>query len=187
MLFRSTAGMVQAGERIIDKGEIITAHTYQLLNSLRIESDKQEETMQGANLMLIGEILIITMLMILLYLYLYLFRRKIYKEQKNIIFILLIQLLIGSITALVIRFSSLSIYIVPFALLPIIIRTFFDSRTALFVHIITIFILSTITNNPFEFTLLQISGGMMAVSCLKDLSSRDQLAKASFYILSQFT
>ncbi|MBQ5778854.1 MAG: HDIG domain-containing protein [Paludibacteraceae bacterium] len=181
-----TAGMVQAGERIIDKGEIITAHTYQLLNSLRIESDKQEETMQGANLMLIGEILIITMLMILLYLYLYLFRRKIYKEQKNIIFILLIQLLIGSITALVIRFSSLSIYIVPFALLPIIIRTFFDSRTALFVHIITIFILSTITNNPFEFTLLQISGGMMAVSCLKDLSSRDQLAKASFYIFINY-
>ena len=183
-----TSGMVQKGERIIDKGEIITPEIYTMLNSLQKESNKKATSIfHDSYLVMIGEIIIIFMLILLLTLYLNLFRPQIYKSTNNLVFISLLILLIAGIASFVIRGSNLSVLIVPFAILPIIIRVFYDSRTALFVHVITVLIVSFMVPNPFLFIILQIAAGMAAVSGLKDLTQRSQLTQTAFYIFLTYS
>ena len=174
--------MIQTGERIIDRGEIVTPELFVVLNSLKIENDKRKSSVQQSALVLIGEIVIITILIVLFFLYLYLFRPRIFNNFGNLFFISLVILMMVGLTTLSLSYSNLSYYMVPFALLPIIIRVFFDSRTALFAHIITMLIISFMVDNPFQFIVLQIAVGMAAVSSLKDMTQRSQLAQTALYI-----
>jgi len=181
-----TSGMVQVGERVIDRGEIVNQANYQVLNSLRIESEKHNSTIQKSSVVVIGEIIMILGLMTLLFLYIYLFRPRIYDTFSNQILILSLVLLMVGLTSLAIRINTFSYYMVPFALLPIVIRVFFDSRTALFAHIITMLMISFMVDNSFQFILLQITVGMAAVSSLKDMSQRSQLAQTALYIFLSY-
>jgi len=182
-----TSGMIQAGERIVDRGEIVTKRTYGLLNSLKIELEKQKSTTNQYNLTWIGESILIGSLMMLLFLYLYLFRQHYYERKRDLFFLLLMILMMISFAVLSIKIPILNIYIVPFALLPIIIRTFFDSRTALFVHTITILQISLIAPDSFEFVLLQLAAGMTVVSSLKDLTQRSQLFRAAILVFASYS
>lgn len=181
-----TSGMIQSGERIIDRGEIVSPSNYLVLNSLKIESEKRKTSLQQTSIVLIGEIIMILGLITLLYLYIYLFRPRIYDSFSNVLFILLLILIVVSLASFTIRYTSLSVYMVPFALLPIIIRVFFDARTSLFAHIITVLIISFMVDNAFQFILLQITIGMVAVSSLKDMSQRSQLAQSALYIFLSY-
>ena len=181
-----TSGMIQSGERIIGRGEIVTPNIYLVLHSLKIESEKRNSSLQQSSIAVIGEIVMVLGLMILLFLYIYLFRPRIYESSSNLILILLLILMIVALTSFTISFTTLSYYMVPFALLPIIIRVFFDSRTALFAHIITVLIISFMVDNAFQFILLQITIGMAAVSSLKDMSQRSQLAQTALYIFLSY-
>jgi putative nucleotidyltransferase with HDIG domain len=181
-----SSGMVQSGERIIDRGEIVTPANYLVLRSLKIESEKRKTSLQQSSIVIVGEIVMILGLITLLFLYIYLFRPRIYDSLSNIVFILLVILLVVSLTAFTIRYTALSYYMVPFALLPIIIRVFFDARTSLFAHIITVLIISFMVDNAFQFALLQITIGMVAVSSLKDMSQRSQLAQSALYIFISY-
>ncbi|HON01968.1 MAG TPA: HDIG domain-containing protein [Paludibacteraceae bacterium] len=182
-----TVGMVQSGERIIDKGEIVSPEAYAILRSLQIENENRKSAFEQTAIVLTGKILLVIGLITLLILYIYLFRPRILDNFNNLLFLSLLIILIVGLTSLTIRYSSLSYYIVPFALLPIIVRVFYDSRTALFVHIIVIFIVSFMTDNPFQFALLQITAGMVAVSSLKDMTQRSQLAQTALYIFLSYT
>ena len=182
-----TSGMVQSGERIIDRGEIVTQNMFQVLNSLKIESEKRKtNTIQQSSVVVLGEILMTVCLVTLFFLYIYLFRPRIFEATSNVVMILLLMLLIISSTSLIISYTSVSYFMVPFALLPVIIRVFFDSRTALFAHIITVLIISFMVDNAFQFILLQIAVGMAAVSSLKDMSQRSQLAQTAIYIFISY-
>ncbi len=177
-----TSGMVQTGERIIDRGEIVTPETFLILQSLKKEYEKRKESIQQSSLVLLGEVIIIAGLITLFFLYIYLFRPRIFDKFGNLLFLSLLILMMVGITSFTLKYTNLSIYMVPFALLPIIIRVFFDSRTALFAHIITMLIISLMADNSFQFILLQITIGMAAVSSLKDMTQRSQLAQSALYI-----
>jgi hypothetical protein len=175
-----TTGMVQTGERIIDRGEIVNIESFKILRSLKIEFDKRKASIEQSALVTIGQLIIITTLIVLFFLYLNLFRPRIFENFGNLIFISLLILMIIGLASLSAHQQSLHYLMIPFALLPIIIRVFFDSRTALFAHIITMLIISFMVDNPFQFILLQISIGMVAVSSLKDMTQRSQLAQTAF-------
>lgn len=182
-----TSGMIQSGERIIGRGEIVTPGMYLVLHSLKIESEKRNSSLQQSSIVVIGEVIMILGLMTLLFLYIYLFRPRIYDSVSNLVFILLLIFMIVGLTSVTIRYTTLSYYMVPFALLPMIIRVFFDSRTALFAHIITMLIISFMVDNAFQFILLQVTIGMAVVSSLKDMSQRSQLAQTALYIFLSYT
>lgn len=182
-----TTGMVQTGERIIDKGEIVNPVSFKILRSLKIEFDKRKASIQQSTLVKIGQLIIISTLIILFFLYLYLFRPRIFENFGNLVFISLLILMMAGLASLSAHQQSIHYLMVPFALLPIIIRVFFDSRTALFAHIISILIISFMVDNPFQFVLLQIIIGMVAVSSLKDMTQRSQLAQTALYIFFSYT
>lgn len=177
-------GMIQIGERIIDRGDIVTEEKAKILNSLTKEKEiKQGQTFNERSKLLIGRSLIILCLMILFYVYLRLFRKQFYNSKR--IVTLLLMMIVGFCvaTSLIITHTSASlVYVIPFALLPIIISTFFDTRTALYANYITIFISSLVVPSPFEFVLLQATAGMVTISSLRDLSQRSQLIRTAIII-----
>ena len=179
-----TAGMVQAHEKIIDKGEIVKHQQFKVLNSLKTEYRESREEKDN-NWVMFGEILLIAGLLFLFSLYICLFRPE-YISIKNVLFfILMIILIIGS-ASLILKYSLPSVNIVPFALIAIIVRIFFDSRTALFVHIITVLIVSFFVQYSYLFVLLHIPAGMVAVSSLKQLTHRSQLVKGAIFIFINY-
>ncbi len=181
-----TNGMVQAGERIVDKGEIVTHRTAAQLNSLKIELNKQKGTADQYDFMWLGQVILATSLMTLLFLYIYLFRMHIYENIKSVLFILLMIVLMSAFAALTFRFGF-PVFVVPFALVAILVRIFFDSRTALFAHIITVLQISISVPDSFGFVLLQLTAGMSVISSLKDLTQRSQLARTAFIVFISYT
>lgn len=184
-----TEGLVQTGERVIDKGDLVTESSYRVLTSLQIAMNKMQGEASQSWIILLGEILIVTGLMTLLFLYIFLFRRReIFARFKNVLFIVMMIVLIVGCAFSVISFTSFSIYLVPFALLPVMICTFFDSRSALFAHIITVLMVSfVVRSSQFEFVVLQIAVGMTVITSLRDLTQRSQLVKTAGLIFVTYS
>lgn len=181
-----TAGIVQTGEKIVDKGEIVTTHTDMMLQSLKIEMNKRTSTFRESSYVLAGEIILVLGLLLLLTLYFKLFRAEIYESYNNLLLIVILILLIVGLVAIVLKLTQLSIYVVPFALLPIIVRVFFDSRTAFFTHTVTILLVAFMVPNPFLFIVLQFVAGMTAVTGLKDMTGRGQLTQTTLLIFVSY-
>lgn len=177
-----TEGLVQRGERIIDRGEIISPEVYRMLFSLKKVAEVRSVA-SGGNGVLIGQIVLVFGLFILQFLFLWFFRPFTYERKANVIFILILITGMVLLTSLVVHSGSITVYMIPYAILPIMIRTFFDSRTALFAHIITVLISSTIVASPYEFLLLQIAAGMTSVYSLRDLTQRSQLVLCAILVV----
>ena len=183
-----TSGMIQKGERIIDKGEVITEEKYQILKSLQRSVEGEEEFEKQSNVWnIVGNVLIIVILYLLLFAYLYLFRQRILESVRATLFMFLMTVGMLGLLALVTQYLELTEYIVPFAILPLVVRVFFDSRTALYVHIVTILLAAQMVPDATEFVFLQIIVGMVAVSSLKDMNSRSQLVKSALMIFAVYS
>lgn len=182
-----TLGMVKLGERIILQGEIVDAHKYQLLESLK--SSYEKERGEGINRYLVtsGKILLITVLLFLLYAFLFIYRRDIISQFNKLIFLLLIMVVMVLLSIFIDSFPNLHIYMVPLALFPIMVRTFFDSRTAIFSLFITIVLIGFYAPNNYEYILLQLSAGTVAVFSLNKMHRRVHLVLASLWVFLTYT
>ena len=177
-----TQGMVQKGEKIIDKGEIVTDRNYQVLQSLRRAYDDESLGNKQRALSILGEAMLVVLFLCLFVIYLYVFRLQYLRSTSTILFFCLQMLIVIALACLALRFN-LSVYLIPFAWVPILTRVFFDSRTALFLHFTTILITSIMVPAPVEFFFIQIVVGMVAVSSLSDMTRRAQLLQTSAWIL----
>ncbi|MGL5318716.1 MAG: HD family phosphohydrolase [Bacteroidales bacterium] len=178
----NASGMVQTDERIIDKGEIVSPRTFNILYSLKKVTEERSGSINQQIWALIGEILLVIGLFINMFLYLRLFRYSAFVKKKMILFILIMIVSLVLLTASVSTMRLFSIYFVPYAIVPLVVRTFFDSRTALFTHIITILISSFMAPFPYEFLFLQLTVGMTAIYTLRDLTERSQLVRSAAFI-----
>ncbi|KAA6313627.1 hypothetical protein EZS27_035628, partial [termite gut metagenome] len=174
-------GMVQSGQKIIDRGEIINEHTYAVLESLREESDKRSETPGQKRLILTGQILFVGLLVLFLIIYLELFRNCYYERRHRRSLLLLFALMI--LYCVITSLNLFDVYIIPYAMVPIIIRVFFDSRTAFMTLLVMILICSVTVNSPYEFVLFQLCAGLVSIFGLRELSQRSQLLRMSFFIM----
>ena len=180
-------GMVQAGQKIIDKGEIVDTPTYKILNSLQHVYETRTNNVQRQGWLWAGSILLVCILVACFYCYLYFFRhQKIFSNNKDMLFLLSMILLFTVLTELAINHSWFNIYIIPYAMIPITIRTFFDSRTASMTYSVTILMCALMALFPFEFVILQLVAGMIVIYTLKDLSTRVQLIQCSFYVFLSY-
>lgn len=176
-----TQGMVQKGEKIIGKGEIVTDRTYQVLQSLRRAYDDESLGNKQRTLSVLGESMLVLLFLCLFVIYLYVFRIQYLRSTSTVLFFCLQMFLVIALACLALRFNF-SIYLIPFAWVPILTRVFFDSRTALFLHFTTILITSIVVPAPVEFFFIQIVVGMVAVSSLSDMTRRAQLAQTAGWI-----
>ncbi|MCQ2335439.1 MAG: HDIG domain-containing protein [Paludibacteraceae bacterium] len=175
-------GIVQQGEKIIDRGEIVDARTEQILRSLEQYRISQGIDYQRAIWSLISTIALFCCFLMLMVLYLRVFRPTIFSDLRALLFFMLLMTLVIAMACCVERYTTLSIYLVPFAWVPIIIRVFYDSRTALYMHMVVVLICSFVAPAPFEFIVMQMAAGMVAVSSLKDMAQRSQLVQTALWV-----
>ena len=179
-----TQGMVQAGEKIIDTGEIVSERTYQILESLRRTIEEQNISHRQSLTSFIGVGIYIAILVALFGLYLYTYRRKLLDNLRHILFFTILMALVIATAFLVLRYASVGIiFLIPFTWVPIITRVFYDSRTAIFIHIITVFIVSVAAPAPYIFILVQVITGIIAVISLRDMTQRAQLAQTALFVV----
>jgi putative nucleotidyltransferase with HDIG domain len=180
------SGMVQAGEKIVDRGEIVTPQTFNILRSFKqIQEEEGGGTRRQVYLM-IGVALLVAGLMTGLLLYLIYFRKQIYNRPKDTIFLISMSALFILLTEAAVRTGLFSVYIIPYAIIPIVIRTFFESRTAQMTHLITILICSLMLPFAFEFILIQFFVCMVALYALKDLTKRSELINCAVLIVATY-
>lgn len=179
-------GNVLAGQKIIDRGEIVTAKTVHILNSLQKITEQKEGSGTRKNWMIVGDIILITALIMAFMTYLIFFRPREYYDRRNVVFMLMMIVVLCVLTGLFVKLGF-NVYIIPYAMATVMVRTFIDSRTAMLTHLITAIICSLMVPFPQEFLLLQIPVGFMCIFSLKDLSERSQLIKSSFFILLTYT
>lgn len=162
-------------QSIVSKGDIIDAKKFQLLQSLKWEYEEQAGGTVSYFFILLGQILIVTLCLALLIVFLAFFRNDIFLDNTKIIFILLLIILQVLMTRLSLNTQSFSIYLLPFCILPIIIRAFYDTRIALFVHLITVLIISFMAPSRFEFAFIQLVTGMIAIFSIVNMHNRSQI------------
>jgi putative nucleotidyltransferase with HDIG domain len=176
-------GMVQQGQRIIDQGEIVDTHTYNILSSLKRASDERSGGSGANTSKILGHLLLVTLILGSFYMYLLYFRPLEYKRRKRVFFMVSLIVFFVALTAITVRLNLFNVYILPYVIVTIMIRTFIDSRTALFASLATIFLSSLMVPFPFEFIVIQVLAAMTSIFMLKELSERSQLIKSSFFIL----
>jgi putative nucleotidyltransferase with HDIG domain len=179
-------GMVQAGERIVSKGEVVDAKTFQIIESLRREYEKSLGTNFQYNLIYLGQAIFVFGAIFVLYLFLFHFRFEILQNSLKTVFILFLVVLMVAIASITIRVRSDTLYIIPFAILPIIIRSFYDARLALFIHIVTIMIVGFFVPNGFEFVFLNFIAGIVAIFSLTSLNRRGKLFLSSAMVVISY-
>lgn len=182
-----TQGMVQAGERIIFSGDLVTPEKYQVLESLK----KSIETKQGQNidryLLLIGKLVLIVSCMLLLILYLAYFRPEIFNQKRHLTFILFLIILMVVISRFIVTHGLLNIYVIPIAILPILFRVFFDSRTAIYGLMVTCLLIGYFAPNNYEFIFLNLIAGIISVFTLYKLHRRSHLVFTSLWVLFTYS
>ena len=175
-------GFVMNGQKIIDRGEIVDELTYNILRSLEKESNRRGETVTERRLTLAGQSLFVVLFIGVFFIYLELFRSDYYQKRGSVTLLLSLMLLFSVLSSLIVEHALMSIYIVPFAMLPLIIRIFLDSRTAFMAHVITVLLCSITLRSPHEFILLQLVAGMAAIFSLRELSQRSQLLRSALLV-----
>lgn len=182
-------GMIKAGEKIITQGEVVNERKFRALESYRQEYEANLTGSSRIYFIIGGQALLVIVSMLILYLFMFSFRKDILENSLKTMFILLMVNLFVLAGRLGIMYQDiLNLYLVPFVLLPVIIRTFFDTRTALFIHIITIVLIGFMAPNSYEFVFMQFIAGNIALFTLANIERRSQLfVTAGLVFLSYVT
>lgn len=170
-------GMVQSGQLVIDRGQIVNSEHMRILNSLKKESEQRMDPSRGYWFIFAGQVIFVILLISLLFTYLKLFRRDYFSSPHSVLLLFSFVTVFPVITYLMMAHHFYSVYLVPYALIPIFVRIFMDSRTS-FMAVVTSSLLSALSlHSPFEFVLWQIVTGATVIYSLRELTERSQLLR----------
>ncbi len=176
------SGMVLSGQKIIDRGEIVNEHTYRVLASMEKEVARRNVSKGEIKNTVIGQFLYVLLLLGLFTSFLVMFRPQYLEKARSVVMLYVMITVYPVMVSLFMENSLLSVYIIPFAIGPMFIRVFMDSRTAFTTHVVTMLICAVAVKYQFEFLLLQLIGGLVAIYSLSDLSGRAQLFKCALFV-----
>ncbi|WP_185856088.1 HD family phosphohydrolase [Blattabacterium cuenoti] len=160
---------IAKGERIIGKNDVINESKFRILSFFRKEYETRIWNKKKNYYLMIGHFLIISVIFSIFILYLFYFQNKIFQNNREINFLVINILFISFITIFTLNFYSKTLYLIPFCILPISVRAFFNFNLSFFIHLITILLLSLITPNSFEFIFIQITTGFLVMLTKKNI------------------
>ena len=168
-------GVVQRGQKIIDRGGIVDDKTYNILQSYLKESERRHKSDAQLSRTLLGQIIYVTLLMAAFTIFLTIFRNDYFEKIRSTAMIYSLVIVFALLSSLLVSHSLLHVFIIPFAMVPIFIRVFMDSRTAFMAHTTLLLIVACILQHPLEFIAVELTAGLVAIFTLRELSSRSQL------------
>ena len=172
-------GMVLAGELIIDRGERVTPRQKAILDSMKYEVETNHTDISANRLVMLGKGGMVVIIFVFLLLYLQLFRRDLFEKPNSIYLIFSTIAFFCLLSEVLLRFKVFSVYMIPFAMVPIFIRVFMDTRTAFMVHMSMLLICSLSLTTNYQFLMIESIGGLAAIYSLRDLTERSQLFRTA--------
>ena len=176
------SGMVLSGQKIIDRGEIVNDYSYRVLASLEKETARRNVSKAEIKNTVIGQFIYVLMLLCLFTCFIVLFRPQYLGKARSVVMLYVMITVYPVMVSLFMEHSLLSVYIIPFAIGPMFIRVFMDSRIAFISHLVSMLICAVAVKYQFEFLLLQLISGLVAIYSLSDLSGRAQLFKCALFV-----
>ena len=174
--------MVMSGQKVIDRGDIVDEYTYRVLNSFEREIKRRSATQNEITSTIIGQIILVTFMVTLFTIYLALFRRDYFNKPRSIAMLYSLITFFPVIVAIMMRHNFMSVYIVPFAMVPMFVRVFMDSRTAFISHVTMLLICTIAVRYQYEFIIIQIVAGLIAIYSLRELTRRAQVFKTGILV-----
>lgn len=174
----TTQGMVQSGQIIISRGELVSAEKYRLVESLRQEYETNPNVNRNYTLLYLGQFILISLLFLSLLWYVMNFRKDMMGSSAQTLFLLILILLMVALTKVTVNNENISFYVIPFAIVPIFLKTFFNVRFALFVHFLILLLAGFWIPNSYQFLLMNFLAGVVAVFSMRSYYKRGIL----FYI-----
>ena len=168
-------GLVQRGQKIIDRGDIIDTKTYNILMSYKKEMERKLGNDPRLSLTILGQILYVAIIVTCFTIFLSLFRKDYFEKARSSAMLYALIIIFTGIACLMVGHSVLHIYMLPFAMVPIFVRVFMDSRTAFMAHLTTVLVCACTLQHPLEFIAVETVAGLVAIFSLRELSSRSQL------------
>lgn len=176
------SGMVMSGQKVIDRGDIVDEYTYRVLSSFEREIKRRSATQTQITNTIIGQVIFVTLMVFLFTMYLGLFRRDSFNKPRSIAMLYTLMTLFPVVVSLMMRHNFLSVYMLPFAMVPIFVRVFMDSRTAFVCHVTMILICTTAVRYQYEFIIIQLVAGLIAIYSLRELTRRAQVFKTAILV-----
>ena len=177
-------GTVQQGEAIITRGEIVTPQKAAAIESYQNELARlARQRNVDQTMTLLGQMLIVATLMLAFYYFMKQMRKQVFASRRKMVFLISFITLFVIAVFLCVKFKYALLYVIPFALVPIIVSSFFDDHTSFFVHIVTVLICSLIaSSHQAEFIINQFLAGIIAIVSVKELTKRTQLVRCAAFI-----
>lgn len=179
-------GMIQSGEKIIDRGEIVTAEKYEILRSMELESMKYDSVGEEIPYKLIGQSAFVLLLMFVLVAYLSMFRKDYMSHFRYCILLFSLVVVPCIMASLMVSNSFFNVFILPCCMVPLIIRVLMDSRTAFMFHVAMVVIISLTLRYPYEFLIVQLVVGMIAIQNLRELTQRSQIVQTAAIVAASY-
>lgn len=176
------SGMVQSGQRIIDRGEIISAEQYKILQSFERETVRRNDPSKGMWQVVTGQVIFVLCVIVAFVFYLRLFRREYLRSPHSILLLSSLVAIFPLITYAMVDQKFLNVYMVPYAMVPIFVRIFMDSRTAFMTMVCSVILSSFALHYNYEFVIVQFMSGMTAIYALRDLTERSQLLRVALSV-----
>ncbi|MEH6682052.1 MAG: HDIG domain-containing metalloprotein [Sediminicola sp.] len=170
-----TRGNVDQGKLIIVKGEVVEAENYKILNSLKEEYESELWAANNYYFILFGYTVLVALVLIMLFLFLKKYRNLTFRNNTKVTFIVFNILVMVFVTTLVVKYNEAYVFVVPLCILPLVLKTFFDARLGLFVHVLTVLILGFVVPNSFEYIFLQTIAGIVTILTVSELYKRANL------------
>ena len=170
-----TRGIIEKETLIISKGEVVQGDKYQILKSLESEYESHVWTEFNYYWIILAYTVLVALALLMLLLFLRKYRLEIFENNTKVTFIFFNITLMVVLTTLVVNYNSQFIYIVPIAVLPLVLKAFFDARLGLFAHVITVLLLGSIVPNSYEYMFLQIIAGIVTILTVSELYKRANL------------
>lgn len=176
------SGMVLSGQKIVDRGEIVDDYTYRVLSSFEKETQRRSASTSAVPSTIAGQVIFVSLFIILFTMYLGMFRRDYFGKPRSIAMLYTLITIFPILVSLMIEHNVFSVYILPFAIAPIFIRVFMDSRTAFITHVVTVMLCAAAVKYQYEFIIVQLVAGLVAIYSLRELSQRGQLFKTALLV-----
>tara|TARA_Y100000739_G_scaffold71201_1_gene60028 strand:+ start:31174 stop:33228 length:2055 start_codon:yes stop_codon:yes gene_type:complete len=168
-------GIIERETLIISKGEIVEGEKLKILESLRNEYETSSTSKLDYYLIISSYSLLVILSLLMIILFIRKFRKKIYLNLNQLSLVFFNVTLLVLITNFVVNIDSAYVFIIPICILPLLLKAFFDSRVAFFVHSVTVMLLGFIVPNSYEFIFLNIIAGVITIISSDDLYKRANL------------
>ena len=177
-----TKGVVLQGQKIVDRGQIVDEEVEDILLSWEQHQKEHKLTTRERLTRFGARIVYAAILVILLLMYFQQFRSDYLDNLRTVLLIMSLSLFFPIVTYAIVSRMWASVYLVPYCVLPIMLRIALDSRTAFVTHVMAVLASAIVLTQPFTFVVVQIVAGLVAIYSLRELSQRSELFRSTVWV-----